>query len=59
MQQGLSSDITLHVGVTNDAVIFYQKFGFKAEEYLRGFYTEYYVDDTVCPHAFKLRLRNK
>eukprot|EP01102_Stenamoeba_stenopodia_P003036 TRINITY_DN12965_c0_g1_i1.p1 TRINITY_DN12965_c0_g1~~TRINITY_DN12965_c0_g1_i1.p1 ORF type:complete len:453 (+),score=62.15 TRINITY_DN12965_c0_g1_i1:202-1359(+) len=38
-------DITLHVSVTNEAVLLYQKFGFKAEEYVKGFYKKYYPDD--------------
>jgi len=42
-------DITLHVSVTNEAVLLYQKFGFKAEEYVQGFYKKYYPDDSgVC-----------
>eukprot|EP00126_Sphaerothecum_destruens_P009240 Sdes_comp20472_c0_seq2m14745 len=37
-------DITLHVSSTNPAMILYQKFGFKPEEYVIDFYDKYYPD---------------
>jgi ribosomal protein S18 acetylase RimI-like enzyme len=51
-------DITLHVSVTNPALIMYQKFGFKPEAFIIDFYKKYYPDDSKeCLNAFFLRLR--
>lgn len=51
-------DITLHVSATNSAMILYQKFGFKPEEFLLDFYNKYMPEDSKeCKHAFFLRLR--
>jgi len=51
-------DITLHVSVTNSALLLYQKFGFKPEQFIVGFYKRYYSDDSKeCKNAFFLRLR--
>lgn len=58
-------DITLHVSATNPAMLLYQKFGFKPEEYIVNFYDKYYRDDedTVgqmalhSKNAFLIRLR--
>ena len=51
-------DVMLHVSATNDAVILYQKLGFKPEEFLVDFYKKYYPDDSpICKHAFLMRLR--
>ena len=51
-------DITLHVSATNNAMILYQKFGFKPEEYIVNFYDKYYSNDSKdSKNAFFLRLR--
>eukprot|EP00002_Diphylleia_rotans_P018612 TRINITY_DN3602_c0_g1_i3.p1 TRINITY_DN3602_c0_g1~~TRINITY_DN3602_c0_g1_i3.p1 ORF type:complete len:712 (+),score=93.38 TRINITY_DN3602_c0_g1_i3:79-2214(+) len=51
-------DITLHVSANNDALILYQKFGFKVEQYVVGYYERYYSNDSPeCKNAFFLRLR--
>jgi ribosomal protein S18 acetylase RimI-like enzyme len=58
-------DLTLHVSVTNPALLLYQKFGFKPEEYIVNFYDKYYRQDeqTVgqqelySKNAFFIRLR--
>ncbi len=57
-QTCMGKDVTLHVSASNPAMLLYQKFGFKAEEYILDFYDKYYpVDSTECRHAFFLRLR--
>lgn len=54
----MGKDVTLHVSASNPAMLLYQKFGFKAEEYILDFYDKYYpVDSTECRHPFFLRLR--
>lgn len=51
-------DITLHVSVNNPAMILYQKFSFKIEEFIRNFYDKYLPEDSKnYKHAFFLRLR--
>jgi ribosomal protein S18 acetylase RimI-like enzyme len=51
-------DITLHVSVTNPAMILYQKFGFKPEEFIINFYDKYYPEGSLeCKNAFFVRLR--
>lgn len=52
-------DITMHVSATNTAMMLYQRFGFKIEEFILHFYDKYYPsDDTIhCKHALFLRLR--
>ena len=58
IQTCMGKDITLHVSPTNTSLLFYQKFGFKAEKLLLGFYNKYLPEgDVSCPHAFVLRLR--
>ncbi|KAL6047607.1 Cysteine-rich protein 2-binding protein [Balamuthia mandrillaris] len=54
-----TKDVTLHVSATNKAMILYQKFGFKPEEFIVGFYSQYYPpDDTeTCLNALFMRLR--
>lgn len=55
---GETRDITLHVSATNSAMILYQHFGFKPEEFILDFYRKYYPDNSdICKHAFFLRLR--
>lgn len=57
-QTCMGKDVTLHVSASNPAMLLYQKFGFKAEEYILDFYDKYYpVDSPECRHAFFLRLR--
>uniref|UniRef100_A0A3Q2FNA5 Cysteine-rich protein 2-binding protein n=1 Tax=Cyprinodon variegatus TaxID=28743 RepID=A0A3Q2FNA5_CYPVA len=58
IQTCMGKDVTLHVSASNPAMLLYQKFGFKAEEYILDFYDKYYpVDSGECRHAFFLRLR--
>ncbi|KAK5873299.1 hypothetical protein PBY51_018350 [Eleginops maclovinus] len=58
IQTCMGKDVTLHVSASNAAMLLYQKFGFKSEEYILDFYDKYYpVDSIECRHAFYLRLR--
>ncbi|KAK3604494.1 hypothetical protein CHS0354_001174 [Potamilus streckersoni] len=58
IQTCMGKDLTLHVSATNPAMMLYQKFGFKPEEFIIDFYDKYYhVDSKECKHAFFLRLR--
>ncbi|KAI1317142.1 Cysteine-rich protein 2-binding protein [Mortierella claussenii] len=59
MQASEGKDITLHVSANNPAMIMYQKFGFKPEQFLINFYKEYLPQDSLmCHNAFFLqRLR--
>lgn len=58
IQTCMGKDVTLHVSASNPAMLLYQKFGFKTEEYTLDFYDKYYpVDSKECRHAFFLRLR--
>lgn len=51
-------DITLHVSATNPAMLLYNKFGFKAEEFVVGFYDDYLDSQTrLCKNALRLRYR--
>lgn len=57
-QTAISKDITLHVSANNNAMILYQKFGFKPEEFIVNFYDKYLPADSVySKNAFFLRLR--
>lgn len=57
IQTCMTKDITLHVSATNPAVCLYQKFGFKIEEVILGFYEKYLpIDSKHSRHAFFLRL---
>ncbi|CAL1715227.1 unnamed protein product [Somion occarium] len=51
-------DILLHVSIKNPAMLLYNRFGFKAEEFIVGFY-EAYMDShsRASKNAFRLRLR--
>ncbi|KAK1224144.1 hypothetical protein PQX77_012948 [Marasmius sp. AFHP31] len=51
-------DITLHVSANNPAMLLYNRFGFKAEEFITGFY-DAYVDpqSPASKNAIRLRLR--
>ncbi|KAJ8285122.1 hypothetical protein COCON_G00039720 [Conger conger] len=58
IQTCMGKDVTLHVSASNPAMLLYQKFGFKTEEYVLDFYDKYYpVESKECRHAFFLRLR--
>lgn len=51
-------DITLHVSANNSAMLLYNQFGFKAEEFVVGFYDDYLDPlSRASKNAFKLRLR--
>jgi len=55
----MTRDITLHVSVNNPAMILYQKFGFKIEEFVQNFYENYIpADSEMSKHAFFIRLRS-
>ncbi|XP_063221129.1 cysteine-rich protein 2-binding protein [Bacillus rossius redtenbacheri] len=57
IQTCMGRDVTLHVSATNPAIILYQKFGFKVEEFVQDFYDKYFpMDCKDCRHAFFLRL---
>ncbi|KZP01596.1 hypothetical protein CALVIDRAFT_594306 [Calocera viscosa TUFC12733] len=52
------TDITLHVSANNPAMLLYNRFGFKAEEFVVGFYDEYLPRTSRAgKNAFRLRLR--
>ncbi|OJT11231.1 Cysteine-rich protein 2-binding protein [Trametes pubescens] len=51
-------DITLHVSINNPAMLLYNRFGFKAEEFIVGFYEDYLdANSPQSKNAFRLRLR--
>ncbi|XP_065331946.1 cysteine-rich protein 2-binding protein [Cloeon dipterum] len=57
IQTCMGKDVTLHVSATNPALILYQRFGFKVEEFVQDFYEKYLpADSKECTHAFFLRL---
>lgn len=57
IQTCMGKDVTLHVSVTNPALILYQKFGFKVEEFVQDFYDKYMPPNSrECRHALFLRL---
>ncbi|XP_026461943.1 cysteine-rich protein 2-binding protein-like [Ctenocephalides felis] len=57
IQTCIGKDITLHVSATNPALILYQKFGFKVEEFILDFYDKYmHATSKECKHALYLRL---
>jgi ribosomal protein S18 acetylase RimI-like enzyme len=50
-------ELTLHVSASNPAMLLYQKFGFKPEQFIVDFYDKYFpAESTECRHAFFLRL---
>ncbi|KAH3849784.1 cysteine-rich protein 2-binding protein-like [Dreissena polymorpha] len=58
IQTCMGKDVTLHCSATNNAMLLYQRFGFKPEEFILDFYDKYFPADTKdCKHAFFLRLR--
>ncbi|XP_060854201.1 uncharacterized protein LOC132932032 [Rhopalosiphum padi] len=59
IQTCMTRDITLHVSVNNPAMILYQKFGFKIEEFVQNFYENYIpANSEMSKHAFFIRLRS-
>ncbi|XP_066587744.1 cysteine-rich protein 2-binding protein [Prorops nasuta] len=57
IQTCMGKDVTLHVSATNPALILYQKFGFKIEEFVQDFYDKYIPPNSKdCRHALFLRL---
>ncbi|XP_012225753.1 cysteine-rich protein 2-binding protein isoform X2 [Linepithema humile] len=57
IQTCMGQDVTLHVSATNPAVLLYQKFGFKVEEFIQDFYDKYMPPNSrECRHALFLRL---
>ncbi|KAF8273202.1 hypothetical protein EI94DRAFT_1677151 [Lactarius quietus] len=53
-----NKDITLHVSTNNPAMLLYNRFGFKAEEFVVGFYEDYLDPQSrMSKNAFRLRLR--
>lgn len=58
IQSCQGKDVTLHVSVDNPAMLLYQKFGFKVEQYCMDFYDKYYPPNYhLSKHAFLMRLR--
>ncbi|KAI8615615.1 hypothetical protein BC830DRAFT_1186041 [Chytriomyces sp. MP71] len=56
--QSYGKDITLHVSANNPAMLLYQHFGFKAEQFIVNFYDKYLpANSQDCKNAFFLRLR--
>ncbi|KAI9277419.1 hypothetical protein BY458DRAFT_567682 [Sporodiniella umbellata] len=57
-QTAISKDVTLHVSANNNAMLLYQKFGFKPEEFVVNFYDKYLPSNSsYSKNAFYLRLR--
>lgn len=55
----MTRDITLHVSTNSSAMILYQKFGFKIEEFVQNFYENYVsADSAMSKNALFLRLRS-
>lgn len=53
-----SKSVTLHVSVNNNALLLYQEFGFKPEEFIVDFYDKYLTATSEqCKNAYYLRLR--
>ena len=56
--KGGSGDITLHASASNNALMLYQKFGFKPEEFVVNFYDKYFhPSNNASRNAFFLRLK--
>uniref|UniRef100_A0A1B6DTF2 N-acetyltransferase domain-containing protein n=1 Tax=Clastoptera arizonana TaxID=38151 RepID=A0A1B6DTF2_9HEMI len=57
IQTCMGKDVTLHVSATNPAILLYQMFGFKVEEFVLDFYDKYFpYNSKECRHALFLRL---
>ncbi|KAJ1673680.1 hypothetical protein EV182_004768, partial [Spiromyces aspiralis] len=55
-----NKDMTLHVSAKNPAMILYQKFGFKPEQYIVDFYDKYLPQSSwMCKNAFFMRMRRR
>ncbi|CAE6455998.1 unnamed protein product [Rhizoctonia solani] len=53
-----NNDISLHVSATNPAMLLYNRFGFKAEEFVVGFYDDYLDGQSkLCKNALRMRYR--
>ncbi|CAH1775694.1 unnamed protein product [Owenia fusiformis] len=46
IQTCMGKDVTLHVSATNPAMLLYQKFGFKPEEFILNFYDKYFHESS-------------
>ncbi|QRV88690.1 GNAT family acetyltransferase [Ceratobasidium sp. AG-Ba] len=58
IKQNPNRDISLHVSATNSAMLLYNRFGFKAEEFVMGFYDDYLDEQSkLCKNALRLRYR--
>lgn len=58
VQSCQGKDVTLHVSVDNTAMLLYQQFGFKVEQFCIDFYDKYYPPrHHLSKHAFLMRLR--
>ncbi|KAJ1969917.1 hypothetical protein IWQ62_000318 [Dispira parvispora] len=58
IQISAGRDITLHVSANNPAMILYQGYGFKPEQFIIGFYDKYLPEHSqLSNNAFFLRLR--
>ncbi|KAJ3203360.1 hypothetical protein HK099_001538 [Clydaea vesicula] len=54
----MERDITLHVSADNPAMLLYQYFGFKPEQFVVNFYDKYLsADSNLSRNAFFMRLR--
>ncbi|KAF9025355.1 hypothetical protein BDZ89DRAFT_1092638 [Hymenopellis radicata] len=59
IQLNPQKDITLHVSANSPAILLYNRFGFKAEEFVIGFYEDYLNPQSrASKNAFRLRLRH-
>lgn len=57
-QISYNKDLTLHVSSTNKSMLLYQKFGFKIEQFIVGFYNRYmHRENNDSRDAFFMRLR--
>ncbi|XP_059140207.1 cysteine-rich protein 2-binding protein-like [Physella acuta] len=57
IQTCMGKDVLLHVSATNTAMLLYQRFGFKCQEFILNFYHKYFpVDAKDSKHAFLMRL---
>ena len=58
IQTCMGKDVTLHVSIDNPAMLLYQQFGFKAQQYCLDFYERYYPTmHPLSKHAYFMRLR--
>ncbi|KAG1656273.1 Cysteine-rich protein 2-binding protein [Nymphon striatum] len=58
IQTCMGKDITLHVSSSNPAMVLYQDFGFKSEEFIKDFYDKFFpFDSKKCRHAVFMRLK--